>query len=467
MKFLEVIYFEDKDTKLNAVLPEVVNGIINNKEDLRGKVKLETVNVEGFKPSGSVCLYVTTFETFKWIDMDIVDLFGKVIFLYNTKLTAEIVKQAQVFSAVGIFDQSRFYGDRMEYSEIARFEQVLKKHLRKKLSYHLLEQEQCKDIDWKVKYKPEDKNKYISLFSDDKMKEAIAIANRIASNLKGYAETLKKIRNYSEFQRLFELEISGIESSKNKDIARVEDIYKKITEKTEKLGLDNIEAVLITGPTGSGKTLMAKYLAKKLYGDNFQEYFSKIPIVNLSENLVESELFGSFPGAFTGSRYKVGKLLANAGGVVFIDEIGDISPKMQAKLLTYLDDMRIIIEGYSNPKGVKAPVFIIAATNKDLPEEIKKGNFRADLYHRFKYKISLPSLQERKSDLRYLISFVLQEAVHARKSKVRRISIKAIEKLEAYSFPGNFRELESIIFEAVANADLDQRDCILERDIKI
>ncbi|OAA23714.1 hypothetical protein DU53_02450 [Kosmotoga sp. DU53] len=464
---MKVVYFESEDTELNNVLPEIVNRIIHNKEDLRGRVRFEAVSIDKFKPSRAECLYITTFETLKKINKNIVNLFGKTIFLYSAKLNTEIVKQAQMLSAVGIFDQSRFYGDRLEYSEIARFEQVLKKHLRKKLSYHLLEQEQCKYIDWKVKYEPEDRNKYISLFSDDRMKEAIAMANRIASNLKGYVETLEKIRDCAEVKKLFKLEISGIESSKTKDITKVEDMYSKITEKTESFGLNNIEAVLITGPTGSGKTLMAKYLANELYGDNFQDYFSKIPIVNLSENLVESELFGSFPGAFTDSRYKIGKLLANAGGVVFIDEIGDISPKIQAKLLTYLDDMRIIIEGYSNPKGVKAPVFIIAATNKDLPKEIEKGNFRADLYHRFKYKISLPSLQERKSDLRYLISFVLQEAVHARKSRVKKISIKAIEKLEDYSFPGNFRELESIIFEAVANADLDQRDCVLERDIKI
>lgn len=108
MKFLEVIYFEDKDTKLNAVLPEVVNGIINNKEDLRGKVKLETVNVEGFKPSGSVCLYVTTFETFKWIDMDIVDLFGKVIFFITPNSPRKSLSRRRCFQLLGYSTRTGF-----------------------------------------------------------------------------------------------------------------------------------------------------------------------------------------------------------------------------------------------------------------------------------------------------------------------------------------------------------------------
>ncbi|MDD5683692.1 MAG: sigma 54-interacting transcriptional regulator, partial [Mesotoga sp.] len=194
--------------------------------------------------------------------------------------------------------------------------------------------------------------------------------------------------------------------------------------------------------------------------------FSRISLVNMGDNLLESELFGSFPGSWTGCSYKVGKMVSMAGGAVFLDEIGEISPAIQAKLLTYLDDMKVLIEGFSDPSGVKVPVLIIAATNRDVRKEMSLGNFRSDFFQRFAYEIHMPSLSERKSDFRYILSHLLQVKKKLLNLSIDEISIAAIEKLEGYEYPGNYRELERVVTAAMMSAKMDGREIVLSRDVQ-
>ncbi len=117
-----------------------------------------------------------------------------------------------------------------------------------------------------------------------------------------------------------------------------------------------------------------------------------------------------------------------------------------------------------------APAFIIAATNKDLKEDIKKGTFRSDLYYRFRYRITVPSLKERKSDIRFLINFILQNPkinpYSNGRYEIEKISIKAIEKLEEYNYPGNFREMQFILQNAVNNALSERKDILLSEHLE-
>jgi len=442
-------------------IEEIINMILKNKSDIKDKVEFDSVKEFPDKFDKSDIIVIRE-------EVDQPDKIMNKIYLVKDKLKEKDVISAQENSYVyAIFDVSRFYGERKEYSEMARFEDVLKRLIRDKLSTRVLESEMYKLINWKIDLSNYSKEKFISMFSDENMREVIFKANKIVESLKSIDDQFQKFRSkvHEEINKLKELENS------DKNLNDVQKCFKEIEEVSKDLSIEKVPSVIITGPTGSGKTLFAKYIAHKFLKNDFEKNFSKVSIVNIAETIVDSELFGTFPGSFTGSIYKMGKFLSNAGGVIFLDEIGEISKKIQAKLLTYLDDMKVTIDGYSDPNGLRVPVMIIAATNKEIKKEIEKGSFRRDLFERFDYSIKIPSLKERKSDFRYILSFVLQDQLtnfqKVKDVKIKKISLRAIEKLERYDYPGNFRELESLVKEAIINAYIDGRDCILEQDFKI
>ncbi|MEM7372078.1 MAG: sigma 54-interacting transcriptional regulator [Bacteroidota bacterium] len=206
-------------------------------------------------------------------------------------------------------------------------------------------------------------------------------------------------------------------------------------------------SVLIIGETGTGKEVIAQVIQETSELKN--QPFLKINCTAFVPQLLESELFGYKKGAFTGaSKDKPGLLEMADGGTIFLDEIGDISLEMQVKLLRFLQFGEIRPVGSTKTKILQTR--IIAATNRDLHMRIKEGAFREDLYYRLNtFTIELPPLRERPEDIPLLTHHFLQKANVKLNKKVRNIEAKAMELLCEYSFPGNLRELQSIIERAV------------------
>ncbi|MGD8724364.1 MAG: sigma-54 dependent transcriptional regulator, partial [Desulfobacterales bacterium] len=206
---------------------------------------------------------------------------------------------------------------------------------------------------------------------------------------------------------------------------------------------DSDSTILITGETGTGKGLVAKAIHQSSKRKN--KPFISINCGAIPENLLESELFGHVRGAFTGATVsKSGKFELAHGGTIFLDEIGDMSPDLQVKVLKVLEEGEF--EQVGGAKTIKVDVRVIAATHRDLPEEVKKGHFREDLFYRlYVIPIGLPALRERKSDIPYLASYFIHMYNNKNNRDLDGISDKALEVMVNYRWPGNVRELRNII----------------------
>lgn len=211
--------------------------------------------------------------------------------------------------------------------------------------------------------------------------------------------------------------------------------------------LDSSATVLLTGETGTGKTLLARYIHH--HGPRRGNIFIEQNCSSLSEALLESELFGHRRGAFTGAvRDHKGLFETANGGTLLLDEISEMSPALQTKLLQVLQDGRFRRVGESNYQH--ADVRIIVATNRDLEQEVRAGRFRADLYYRINvFPLHMPPLRERLSDIPALVEHSLQKFGQALRRPVTGISSEALQVLCDYDYPGNIRELENLIERAV------------------
>jgi DNA-binding NtrC family response regulator len=210
--------------------------------------------------------------------------------------------------------------------------------------------------------------------------------------------------------------------------------------------------VLITGESGTGKELIARAIHR--WSPRSEKAFMTINCSAIPDTLLESELFGFEKGAFTGANYTKKGLLETAdGGTVFFDEIGDVSPLFQIKILRVLQEGEIMRIGGS--RQTKVDVRIIAATNKDLKIACQREKFREDLFYRLNViNIHLPPLRERMEDVQLLVKHFIQK--HARKRKdilIRGITDEAINILNSHTYPGNVRELENIIEHAISFAN--------------
>ncbi len=225
---------------------------------------------------------------------------------------------------------------------------------------------------------------------------------------------------------------------------------------------DSDATVLITGESGTGKELIARFIHDR--GHRRDKPFVAVNISALSESLAESELFGHRKGAYTGATTdRVGRFEEAEGGTLFIDEIGDISPTLQVKLLRALQFGVIERVGENTQRALN--VRIVAATNRKLPALVAEGKFRKDLYYRINViDIVIPPLRSRKEDIGLLIDHFIAFYNQRNSRKVKGLTREAMDKLMKHSFPGNVRELENIIERAVV---LCQGELILERDLPL
>jgi Nif-specific regulatory protein len=209
--------------------------------------------------------------------------------------------------------------------------------------------------------------------------------------------------------------------------------------------------VLLRGESGTGKEMIAHSIHYNSLRS--KQPFVKVNCAALPETLIESELFGYERGAFTGAeRLKKGRFEMASGGTIFLDEIGDLPPQTQIKLLRVIQEREF--ERLGGTETIKVNVRLITATNKNLEEAIANGTFREDLFYRLNvFTIFLPPLRERKSDILLLAEHFLAKFEREHGKEIKRISTPAIDMLASYHFPGNVRELENVIERAVLVCD--------------
>jgi len=229
---------------------------------------------------------------------------------------------------------------------------------------------------------------------------------------------------------------------------RMKEIYQKVAQAAQ-----TDATVLIVGETGTGKELVARSI--HALSPRRNKEFVAVNCAAFTETLIESELFGHERGAFTGAfTQRKGKFEQAHGGTIFLDEIGEMSPNVQAKLLRVLEQREI--QRVGGEKSIKVDVRIIAATNKNLKEEVRKGNFREDLYYRIcVVEIALPPLRERVDEIPALAQHFFEKLRKEHPTTLKKIAPETLEVLKSYPFPGNVRELKNIIERAVVCATGD------------
>ena len=233
----------------------------------------------------------------------------------------------------------------------------------------------------------------------------------------------------------------------------------KIFRIVEKVA-DSDTTIMLNGETGTGKGLIAR--AIHLASGRKDKPFVQINCGATPEGLLESEFFGYRRGAFTGATSdKPGKFELAKGGTIFLDEIGDMSADLQVKVLRVLEEGEF--ERVGGNETIKTDARIIAATHRDLEEEVQKRNFREDLFYRlYVIPILLPTLKQRKDDIPYLVSYFLSELGQKNEALSAKISDEAMEILVNYSWPGNVRELRNLIERLVV---LNEGDEISAEDL--
>jgi two-component system, NtrC family, response regulator HydG len=236
-----------------------------------------------------------------------------------------------------------------------------------------------------------------------------------------------------------------VNAGENKGLIGSSTEMKRIFTLIDKLALVDT-SVLIRGESGTGKELVAR--AIHMNGPRKDERFVAVNCSAIPESLIESEFFGHEKGAFTGADgRKIGKFQYADGGTLFLDEIGDISPALQVKLLRALQEQKFTPVGAN--REIEVNVRIVAATNRNLEEMIKKGGFREDLFYRLNVlPIFLPPLRDRKDDVPCLVEHFLEKFNSTYGTKITGLSPDAKELLLRYNWPGNIRELENVIEHA-------------------
>lgn len=268
------------------------------------------------------------------------------------------------------------------------------------------------------------------------------------------------IRNALQQKRLMEenIDLKSEEEDKYRMIGE-SSAMKRLREDIAKVAGTN-STILITGESGSGKELVARAIHR--ISGRVHKDFIKVNCAAIPEDLIESELFGHEKGSFTGAhKEQIGKFVQADEGTIFLDEVGDMSFKTQSKVLRVLQDGEV--EPVGSAKSFNVDVRVIAATNKSLPEEIKAGRFRQDLYFRLNViPIHCPPLRDRKEDIPLLVEYFVEQFCRENNYKIKKISSSAMEVFKNQVWYGNVRELKSTIERLII---MVSSDIIDEKDI--
>jgi Nif-specific regulatory protein len=259
---------------------------------------------------------------------------------------------------------------------------------------------------------------------------------------------LRRMRHELDYLRHTQSDIYNFEHiiGSSGALQRVLSVVKKVAKSNT--------TVLVRGETGTGKELIAGAIHHNSLRAN--RNFVKVNCAALQENLLESELFGHEKGAFTGAdKQRIGRFEQSDGGSLFLDEVGDMSPSTQAKILRVLQEHEF--ERLGGTRTLRVDVRLIAATNRDLPTMVAAGQFREDLYYRLNVvSIDMPPLRERKDDIQALALCFVRRFVGELKKKVDGLDSEALKLLMRYNWPGNIRELENSIERAMLLTESDQ-----------
>ena len=351
--------------------------------------------------------------------------------------TVNSILKNPLYDIRGIFRASKM----KDADEFGHFSEVIKTLVRQILRRNELNEEDfSKPIDWKVKISEECEMEFTSLFSTPAMQRMSAKYKDAILALDD--KFLRDLRNTSGTSR------------------NISDRYREIQKLLDGKDSFHVPSLLLLGETGCGKSLLSGVAASIIMPDR---KLARVNISSYDTNSIDVMLFGAKEGSFTSSKEDIpGLFIEHCGEVVFLDEIGDMNLESQTRLLTYMDNAQVLPRGMAD--SVCAPCIIIAATNKDVRND---KSFRKDILNRFDHVIEIPSLRERKQDLRLLISMILQDSkinpIVGGRRKAERISLDAINYLEERDYPGNFRELKFCIRQAVNNAFSEGYSCLCLR----
>ncbi|OPY89448.1 MAG: Transcriptional regulatory protein ZraR [Syntrophus sp. PtaU1.Bin208] len=275
------------------------------------------------------------------------------------------------------------------------------------------------------------------------------------ATIRNALESNGRTRDEAKFLREMENAVSfGEIIGKSREMVKVYSLIKKVAETTAN--------VLILGESGTGKELVAKAIHAN--SPRKEKPFVAINCGGIPENLLESELFGYQKGAFTGAYAdKAGLFEIARGGTIFLDEVGELPPVLQVKLLRVVQEKTFLRIG--GTENIRVDVRIISATNRNLEEMVRKGEFREDLYYRLNViPVRIPPLRDRKEDIAILSRYFVEKYAREFGKGIKNISNYGLELLMDYSFPGNVRELENIIERSVA---LEQSSIVLPENLVI
>ncbi|MBQ6971856.1 MAG: sigma 54-interacting transcriptional regulator [Synergistaceae bacterium] len=346
-----------------------------------------------------------------------------------------------VYDIRGIFRASKLYPESRDAEEFARLCEVMKTIIRRILRHKgLREEDFSKPAEWKVKISEGCEIEFASLFSTPAMQRMSA----------KYKDALLALDD--KFLRELRERLG--------DFMNLAEHYRKIRNLLDNKVSFHVPSLLILGETGCGKSLLAGVAAGVIMPGR---KLARVNISSYDTNSIDVMLFGAKEGSFTSSKEDIpGLFIGHCGEAVFLDEIGDMNPESQTRLLTYMDNAQVLPRGMAD--SVCAPCILIAATNKDVRND---ASFRKDILSRFDHIIEIPSLRERKQDLRLLVSMILQDGkinpVVGERRKAERISLDAVSYLEGRDYPGNFRELKFCISQAVNNAFSEGCNCLCLR----